>query len=297
MSKTTRSSPVRSWPSSSREKAITDLAEFIADEHFPTNKVVPEAIAKAVGITVSYGAYGDAFDGLLEHKEGRFHIFCNLDRVETRSSPRARFTLGHELGHYFLDEHRHALESGRTPAHPSFCDFESKNPVEVEADVFASALLMPKNRFLKSANKLVPGLPGILQLAGGFGTSVTSTAVRYATLNVRPSVAVKWMESGYSWKWISDDFYRAGYRKTIEDPAALLEGSATWQALRGNIPAEKQVVESGTTGSAWFPFVEGGGYRDVVLIEQAMRLGRFGVLTILYPAEAGSLPRSSYLGD
>src|SRR6266536_585035 len=87
-----------------RIEEIAELAEAVADEYFPDRKIDPAAIAKAKKITLSFGNYENAFDGLLEYRQGRFHIFANLDRIENADSPRARFTLGHELGHYFIDE-------------------------------------------------------------------------------------------------------------------------------------------------------------------------------------------------
>src|SRR5689334_23997225 len=53
--------------------------------------------------------YGNCFDGLLEYEAGEFHVYCNVDRGNIPGGARARFTLAHELGHYFIDEHRIAL--------------------------------------------------------------------------------------------------------------------------------------------------------------------------------------------
>src|SRR5258706_3391311 len=102
----------RTQLSPTREQEIAELAEAIADGYFPAKRIDPLAIIQAKGITTSFGHYRDTFDGLLEHQRGRFHIYANLDRVEQADSPRARFTLGHELGHYFIDEHRNALTRG-----------------------------------------------------------------------------------------------------------------------------------------------------------------------------------------
>src|SRR5712692_6867841 len=79
-----------------REQEIAELAEAIAEEYFPKSRVEPLGIIKAKRIGISFGRYDDCFDGLLEHRHGRFHVFANLDRVEHADSPRARFTLGHE---------------------------------------------------------------------------------------------------------------------------------------------------------------------------------------------------------
>jgi Zn-dependent peptidase ImmA (M78 family) len=280
-----------SYLSPEKKRDIAELAEFVAEEYCPGVCIDPVVIVKAKGITLSFGAYKDAFDGLLEHQQGRFHIYCNLDRVERSGSPRARFTLGHELGHYFLDGHRNALRLGRAPAHPSFCEYESKNLVEQEADHFASCLLMPESRVTKQAKGLPAGLGSILRLSKAFGTSVTSTAVRYAVLRIKPCVVVKWSGGSFAWKWLSYEAREAGYRKTIETLTAILPQSATARALGGDTTPAAGYFQTGTTAGVWFPNIRGNEYRDIILLEQAVRLGRFGVLTILTP-ESGVFPWS-----
>lgn len=223
--------------SEARKGEIAELAELIAEEHFPAGGVDPESIAKSKGITISYGHYRDSFDGLLEHRSGKFHIYCNLDRLVRKENPRTKFTLAHELGHFFIVEHSLALRSGRSPGHGSLTEYESKNPVEQEADHFASILLMPKERFLRLARREPDGIPGIIALARQFGTSVTSTAIRYASLEVKPCFVVKWSADGFNWKWLSTRTRLANYRKTIEDLSQIVPGSATARALAGkNVP-------------------------------------------------------------
>lgn len=277
----------RQFLNAARKRELAELAEAVAEEHCPAQKVMPEQIAVAKRITVSFGSYANAFDGLLEHKGGRFHIYCNLDRVANRASARARFTLAHELGHFYIDEHRNALKAGRVPSHGSFCEYESKNPAEQEADHFASNLLMPSERFLRQAKSSPIGLATIMSLANRFGTSITSTAVRYADLSIKPSVVVKWTAKGqFSWKWLSYETREAGFRKTVESMFAVLEGSATAKALTGAPEPVSGFFQTGTTAAAWFPHVKKGTYQNVILIEQAIRLGRFGVLTFLYPEQS-----------
>ena len=276
-----------------RNEEIAELAEAVAGEHCPAGRAALAQIARAKRITMSFGAYGDTFDGMLEHKagrpacrgraEGRFHIFCNLDRVGEKDSPRSRFTLAHELGHYFIDEHRNALTAGRAPAHHSQCDHESQNLAEQEADHFAANLLMPHSRFLAKAKSVPVGLAGIISLAKAFGASLTSTAIRYAAADVSPCAVVKWNWGGFAWKWLSSSTFRARFRRTVEAPQDLAEGSPTARALAGEAPPQCGYFEAGTTASAWFPRVKPGEFRDVIFIEQAITLGRFGVLTFLYP--------------
>ena len=277
------SRPINPRLNPDQEAEIGELAEWIAEDRFPPGaRIEPVQIAKSVDIAVIPGHYEDQFDGMLEHDNGRFFIYCNLDRVESLASSRARFTLAHELGHYYIPEHHNALKSGLVPKHPSHCNYESKNPIELEADHFASCLLMPSQRFRKRAKKLQSGLEGIRQLANDFGTSLTSAAIRYAKLDLLKCVIIKWDSDGYGWKWLSPSAYDHGWRKTIETPAKLVPNSSTETIVSGRIPGN-EVVTAGSTAGHWFPFVRIGSHHDCLLREEAISLGRFGALTLLSP--------------
>ena len=266
---------------------IAELAEAVTKEHCARGTVSPRVIASAKGITHSFGRYGATFDGMLEWKGGRFHIFCNLDRVKEPEAPRARFTFAHELGHFFIDEHRNALREGLAPSHRSTCLFESRNHVEQEADHFATNLLMPRERFVRRAKRCEPGLAGILSLAKHFKTSATGTAVRYASTDVSPCAVVKWNWRGYAWKRLSSQTFEARFCRTIELPQQLTEQSPTWRALNREETPKRGFFHACTTASAWFPKVRSNDFRNVLLIEEAIPLGRYGVLTFLYP-ESGT---------
>jgi len=272
---------VQSLPDRNRE--IAELANAVADEHCPKGIVQPPAIAADKGITISFGQYGDAFDGMLEHLAGRFHIYCNLDRLGQPDAPRARFTLAHELGHYFIDEHRLALQAGRVQPHGSACEYESPILAEQEADLFAANLLMPQRRFIDKAKASSPGLAGVLNLAKAFGTSITATALRYVDADLQPCAVIKWDWRGYAWKLLSTSAFRAYFRTTFDSPKDLPADCPTQRALAHQAPPECGYFQAGTTASAWFPRIAQGQWRDMIFIEEAMALGRFGVLTLLYP--------------
>ncbi len=275
----------------SREREIIELAEAVAAEYCPTGRFDLVPILKDNTVTISFGHYREAFDGMLEHYRSRFHIYCNLDRVEREDAPRARFTIGHELGHFFIDEHRNALSSGRAPAHPSVCEYESDLLVEREADTFSSHLLMPTSAFNGLALRNERGLAGILRLTQHFGTSITSTAIRYAKAEIVPCTLVKWGRNGLEWRWFSAETFRVRLRRTTDDTRKLPEDCPTRRVLSGETPPRAGFFEAGTTADSWFPFLGQFDSRNVVLVEQAIPLGRFGVLTFLYPHE-GSYGRS-----
>lgn len=257
----------------------------VASEELPMLKVVTDD-------------FGDRFDGQLEfhRKERTFLMLVNskydvADR-SGRHHPRTRFSAAHELGHYFLDHHRACLLRGAMP-HPSASDFRSKLSMEREADYFASALLMPKEAFLRRARTLDTGMGAVLHLAEYFLTSLTSTAIRYATLNTGPVVIIKWNPAGFGWKWLSDDAYKAGIRKTEEARDKVPADSATGRVLSGQKPGPDGFFRSGTTAAAWFPFITHGARRNDILIEEAISLGDHGALTILHP-QSGSYSHSSW---
>jgi hypothetical protein len=286
----TRSNAVPEFLSREQKEELADLADAVLAEHHVGMKAVdPVPIVAAKGIRLVFGRYGDSFDGMLRHKANRFSLFCNLDRVEAKRSRRARFTIAHELGHYFIASHRNALKSGLAPHHRSFCEYESKIFVEQQADCFASNLLLPRDSFIKRAKACSPGLGGVLSLSDHFDTSVTATAIRYAALGVAPCIVIKWNTNRFGWKWLAEDAFAAGYRKTIEDKAAVVPGSATDQAFAASTPPPERYFKSVTTAAFWFPFVTAGSTKDVMLHEHAMPLGRFGVITLLYPMD-GKLP-------
>src|SRR5690606_6020210 len=124
------------------------------------------------------------FDGMLLYDTDSrdFHIHINIDNGNKRNSKRGRFTLAHEFGHFFLDEHRLGLKYGLLEPHASFYNINQKSLIELEADYFASCLLMPKDKFKnfsaeytrQTRNKKF-SLDTILALSESFQTSVLST--------------------------------------------------------------------------------------------------------------------------
>lgn len=93
-----------------------------------------------------------------------------------------RFSIAHELGHYFLPGHPEQLFNNGQSEHLSRAGFGSGQQIELEADHFAAGLLMPTHLFKAQANKYSDGLSAIEKLAIDCGTSLTASAIRYAEL-------------------------------------------------------------------------------------------------------------------
>lgn len=271
MTPETASSP---YLSESRQRELSELAEFIANEYCQDEGPVdPELILRSKGVTFSYGNYEDAFDGLLEYRHGRFHVYCNSSRCRTRT--RKRFTLGHELGHYFIDEHREALRGGNTPSHASF-PLDSSNPAEREADSFAASLLAPELRLRRVLGKRGHQMESVLDLARTFDVSPIVVAGRLLAFDEGLLASVFWTAEGYKWKRLSETARRSQMRKTIEEMDSLPDDSPTARALRGE-RGDLPFHSAGTTASSWFPHCMSLD----LLMEEAVSLGEFGVLTLL----------------
>lgn len=164
----------------SRLKTAKHKAEAILlQEGISSLPVDPMAIAASHNIIVQ--AKPDSADGvsgmLLRHGDA----FGILYASHVPSEGFQRFSVAHELGHYFLDGHiDHVLPSDG--AHASHAGFVTTDPYELEADHFAAGLLMPSGLFKRRIGTRASGLAAIESLAQDCRTSLTATAIRYAEL-------------------------------------------------------------------------------------------------------------------
>jgi Zn-dependent peptidase ImmA (M78 family) len=260
-----------------RSGEVEELAEYVAEEHWGTGRVDPLEIARSCGMTFSFGRYANCFDGYLECRQRRFHIYIDLDSSGSSDSPRARFSFAHELGHYFLDWHRCALEQG-APPHGSRADFVSTAAVEREADSFAANLLLPKNRIRKEAAETIDAAE-VRRLAARFGTSLSATAIRCARLSLAPLVVMRWREGRRAWCWSSAAYESRTGNRGFRQLDQIPQDSPTRATLAGAVDIEP----CGTTLATWFPKIRAGSFEDDVLIEECISLGRYGALTLLRP--------------
>lgn len=144
-----------------------------------------EAIAKSLGLKVIPYDLGEGVSGLLAIQEGVGTIGYNPKEVPVR----IRYTIAHELGHFdlhrgksdlFVDKQLiyRSLQSGDTP---------EKLQMEQEANMFASALLMPSNllrKHVERANLDLASDDAIKQLAEKFDVSTTAMAIRISGLGL-----------------------------------------------------------------------------------------------------------------
>jgi hypothetical protein len=108
-------------------------------------------------------------------------------------------------------------------------------------------------------------------------------------LDPRIVAIAKWNDDNLEWHRISDKFFHeTGYRKFLmRTRTQLPEDGATFEALSDRPTLfDSPVRSSVATASFCFGWVASGGSRDLVLSEQSVRNGHFGVVTVysLMPA-------------
>ena len=221
--------------------------------------------------------------GIIFHPDDSIEIFyaTNIDNNGFQ-----RFTLAHELGHFFLPGHPEEILSS-SPFHVSRAGFsQGDNSIEIEADHFASGLLMPTTLVRQKLRSSVVGLDGIIDLSDRAETSLTSAAIRAAECIERPLAVVVSRGTEIAYSFLSESF------RALRPGSFLRKGDAIPQSATRTFnedaarirSADRTVAESSL--GAWF-----GTDRHVPLDEEIIGLGRYGhTLTVLSSDELSEDP-------
>ena len=114
-----------------------------------------------------------------------------------------RFSIAHELGHYFLAGHLDHVFSGNKDFHNSYAGFKSNDSYELEADHFASGLLMPSHLIQSIIQNTSHGFSVVEKIANLCKTSLVSSAIRYAKISKDAVVIIVSMENKVDFCFVS----------------------------------------------------------------------------------------------
>lgn len=232
-----------------RRKWITEFTEFLSQSFSIGHQTSLTDIADDEGVSYYFDNYEDAFDGMLLYDNRDFHIHLNINLGNSKESKRGRFTIAHELGHYFIDEHRLGLKYGLLEPHASFHNLHHRSLIEVEADYFASCLLLPKKPFKKvSAEKGSFSLDTILHLSDIFRASVPSTVIRFAEVGTHEIFAVCTRNGIVQWYAKSEDFPNWKHKFKIDGPVP----SGTVIGEYQKMPERKYTTIEQVDADSWF---------------------------------------------
>lgn len=216
------------------------------------------------------GDYGEKFDGRIEYVPNR-QIFILYHPVEV--TPRVRFSIGHELAHFYIPEHRYSLLNGKS--HYSQSDFVSERKLEREADEFASHLLVPQDYLDKLiARRKFLTLKDLLEIANELEVSATAMVIRYVKTTPDRCAVILSQGGQQKFYWPSDEMDYIGFkwrgRKDIPRDSATAEAARTQGC--------GEVFEKASDSGMWFS----NRKNECEIWEEAFPLGYTGlVLTML----------------
>lgn len=243
--------------------------------------IQPEEICQKKGIHYSHESeLPPGYWGALLRQNGEFVILVSASCPTVGNR---RFSASHELGHYHLEGHLEALLS--SGVHYSGPPHKATDPLELEANVFASELLMPEPLVSPIVATSDIGLNSVRVIADRCKTSLTSAAIRYTELTPDPVAIIVSYEGTIEFSSVSPSLWehRCVVRSRPRRGDDLMRGTAAYRLARSPTNVRNLVEDSDAASlDLWFPKCQAAAE----LVEESVGLGRYGrVLTILSTAE------------
>lgn len=257
------------------ERRGSRIAEKFGLSAFPID---PSQVAQERGITIAAKPL-EGCAGCLVRQGDNFGIvyaesLANVGMVN--------FTIAHELGHYFLDGHAEALFPEGSGIHRSSEAFRSADPREREADHFAVGLLLPEKLFADAMRRSGHGVAAVKALSAKCQTSLTATAIRYATLSEDHVAVIVSTGRRVDFCFLSQTLRDHRGLEWLKKGASLPSGTAT--ARLAADPGGVERAERKSSGGSFPDWFDGAP--DVECEEEVVGLGRFGqTLTVLWSDE------------
>jgi len=214
--------------------------------------------------------YGDKFNGRIEYISDK-KIFILYHPMAI--SPRVRFSIAHELGHFYIPEHRNLLLTGKS--HNSKSGFISDKRLEREADEFAAYLLVPQDYLKKLIRKRTfLTLKNLLGLANELQVSATAMTIRYVRMTPEPCAIILSQDGQQKFYQASEEMEYTGFQHRGRKDIPWNSASAEAAKNQGS----GKVFEKSSDSSVWFS--KRKSEREIW--EEAFPLGYTGlVLTML----------------
>lgn len=159
------------------EQIEKQAEKVLKDLNIKSLPIPVEDIAGSHQIKISR-APNSNFSGMLIRKDG--HALIGVSSSEP--FVRQRFTIAHELGHFFLHQNKDAFVDYRDNKKEVM-----RSPREKQANMFAAALIMPRNLLLKDFRSIAKdGLSeyDLQDLATRYGVSEDAMRFRLINLNL-----------------------------------------------------------------------------------------------------------------
>lgn len=213
----------------------------------------------------------------LDGSEGRILMTESSAIITINSSidyqPKKNFVLAHEIGHFRLHKN---IERIYSDTDRTLYDWYKHGIQEKEANEFASELLMPHVHFKKFIGNEKLNIDLIRRASIHFGTSLTTTFLRYMDHGKYPLMVIYMENEKIKWKKQSDDFPFKWLELESVVPPYTVAGDFF---SNGTIESEPEKVDA----IEWFPEDYQIKYKsDWKLWEQCFPIGKNGLVSCLW---------------
>ena len=203
-----------------------EAEKFLKDEGFDSLPVDLIAITKRLKIAIQAKPEDNrGVSGMLLKYEDNFGIMYS---THVKSLGFQRFSIAHEIGHFLLDGHIEQILPDGANQHESRAGFTSNDPYEIEADNFASALIMPSELFKKEMRRVEEGLKAIKTLADICETSLISTAIRYTKFAEEPCAIIVSEDNIIDYAFMSESLEQLPDIQWIKKGMAISRNTLTY---------------------------------------------------------------------
>lgn len=245
------------------------LASLLLDHFKVSAKPDLDEICRELGLRVRVKDFV-GFDGVLIRGKNAQKGIIGIS-ASIRELSRKRFTVAHEIGHFVIPYHQHL----KTTCSSGVIDRFGKGLArpELEANEFASELLLPSKIVGIRLPLRQPSLATIGLIANEFETSLSATTWRFLDLTDLPCAMV-WSQAGKAlWYRTSEAL---PFKLPLQDLPAPL-------SVAGRIFAGQQIVSGSEEVDPDLWFYPSQAERISLLVEDSISLANYNaVFTLLW---------------
>lgn len=194
-------------------------------------------------------------EAILIVSKGKKNILINESKYIYKE--RKRFTIAHEIGHLFIPWHDNVLGCS------GIGNFNSEDNIENEADLFASALLIPKDEIINDIEGRMVTLSLIEELARKYEVSLgamTRRILKYTDDNI---VALFYFKNGNKIVQASSNSFNSNLK------SGIIKESSADKMITGKMYKAKTVQEH--TYNTWF----NDSKEEYIIIEESLYQSNF----------------------
>lgn len=223
-----------------------------------------DTIIEDTGYIYQEDALGNKYSAFCVYLgEQQYGIIFNTDHYWNEQF--RRFTIAHELGHINMPHHAAILQ--REKKHQSRPEFQSDDPLEREADLFAINFLAPREAFEEQTQYKDFNKETVSDLANTFNISILATCFRFIELtDLACSLVVSSSSGKIKYDKRSrefDDFIRHEYLNGY----SISNQTQTFEMV--NTSGSQNFDDCEILLNEWYPKL----YQEIPCAESVMRLG------------------------